>query len=146
MVRVAYSTGWNRSVQPRKQRKYRYHAPLHLAQRKFHVHLIKPLREKYHTRNIMLRKGDTVKIMKGQFARKEGSVERLTLRREQVLVHGMEIIKKDGTKVLYPFHPSALQIVQLDLSDRKRKKKLELLSQKASLKLSTQKELEGNKR
>ena len=56
-----FSTTWNASKQPRKQRKYRYNAPLHTKQKFLQVHLSPELRKKYSLRNILVKKGDKVK-------------------------------------------------------------------------------------
>ena len=114
----------NKSVQPRKQRLERYSAPLHKKQKYVHVHLIKDLRQKYGFRNVQVRKGDKVKLLRGQFKNKEDVVEMVDLKKEKVFVKGVELIKKDGTKSAYPLNPSNLMITSLDLSDKKRKAKL----------------------
>ncbi len=120
----SFSPSWKRSIQPRKQRKYRYNAPLHVRQKFMHVHLSPELRKKYSFRNIQLKTGDKVKILIGKFKKKEGKVEKINLRREQVFITGIERIKKEGTKSLVPFNPSNLMIIELDLT-KKRKEKLE---------------------
>ncbi len=74
-------------------------------------------------RNIQVRKGDKVKVMRGGFKGKEGKVDRINLKREQVFVVGMERIKKDGTKFLVPLTPSNLLIVEMSI-DKNRKLKL----------------------
>jgi len=123
MVNKKYSPSWKRSVQPRKQRKYRYNAPLHVRQKFMHVHLSPELRKKYSLRNIQLKTDDKVKILRGQFKKKEGKVERIDLKREKVFIIGMERIKKEGTKSFIPFNPTNLMIIELDLN-KKRKEKL----------------------
>ncbi len=120
-----FSTAWKSSTQPRKQRKYLYEAPLHSRQKMVHVHLSSELRKKYGHRNTQLRKGDKVKILRGNFAGKEGRVERVLLKQGKVLVAGAEIIRKNGTKVQVPLPPSNLLLLELELSDKKRKAKLE---------------------
>ena len=124
MVKASFATSWKASTQPRKQRKYRANAPLHLKANFVHVHLSPQLREKYSKRNVQIHTGDKVKIMKGQFKKQEGKVERVDLKRELVYVTGMENIKIDGNKVLAPLTPSNLMIIELDTSDKKRKEKL----------------------
>ena len=120
-----FSRTWNQSSQPRKQRKYRYEAPLHLRQKFLHVHLSPELRVKYGKRNLQVKKADKVKVLRGQFKKKEGKVERVNITAEKVFVTGIEVIKKDGTKTLFPLNPSNLMIMELDLADKKRKQKLE---------------------
>ncbi len=73
----------------------------------------------------MVRKGDTVQVLRGQFAKKEAKVEKVLLKKERLTLSGIDAAKRDGSKVPYHFHPSALQIVQLDLGDRRRRKKIE---------------------
>lgn len=125
MVKTDFSTSWKKSVQPRKQRKYRYNAPLHTKQKSFHVHLSTELQKKYGTRNIQVKSGDKVKIMRGKFAKKEGKVDGVNLKREKLFVSGLETIKKDGLKIPISLNPSNVMIVELDLTDKKRKQKLE---------------------
>lgn len=125
MVNKKFSTSWKKSVQPGKQRKFRHNAPLHVKQKLVHVHLSAELRQKYGTRNVQVKVGDKVKILRGQFAKKEGKVERVLLKRERVFITGIENIKKDGTKLPTQLHPSNLMIIDLNLEDKKRKQKLE---------------------
>lgn len=108
-------------MQTRKQRKYRYNAPLHVKQKMVHVHLSKELRSKYGIRNTQVKKGDKVKVLRGKFNKKDGKVERVNLKDSKVFVAGLEMIKKDGTKVPAAFDPSNLMITSLDTSGKKRK-------------------------
>lgn len=125
MVAKLFSTHWKGSSQPRKQRKYRHNAPLHIRQNFMHVHLSPELRTKYRTRAIQVKKGDKVKLLRGKFKKQEGKVDHLHLQYNRVFVTGVDYIKKDGTKVLVPLAPSNLMITVLDLSDKRRKEKLE---------------------
>ncbi len=131
MVKKDYSSKWNSSSQVRKQRKFRHNAPLHQKQKFMHVHLSAELRKKYAGRAIQVRTGDKIKVVQGSFRKKEGKVERIDLKREHVFVSGIEVIKKDGTKLIAPLVPSNLMIIELDLSDKKRKEKLEEKKKKA---------------
>ena len=124
-MKKLFSKHWNSSTQVRKQRKYRFNAPLHLKRKFLHVHLAPALRTKYGLRNIGVRKGDKVKVLRGQFKKKEGKVERVDTKREKVYVTGIEVIKKDGSKVMLKITPSNLMIMELELGDKKRKEKLE---------------------
>jgi large subunit ribosomal protein L24 len=119
-MKKKFLTTWKRSKQPRKQRKYRYNAPLHIKAKFMTAHLSKELREKQGKRAVQLRKGDKVQVMRGQFKKKIGKIERINLKKSKVYVNGIEMIKKDGTKVLYPIHPSNLMILELNLDDKKR--------------------------
>lgn len=120
-----FSINWKRSKKPRKQRKYIFTAPLHIKQKLAHSHLSADLRKKYGKRSTSLRKGDKVKIMRGKFKKHEGKVESIWLKKLMVLVSGVEITKKDGTKKMSSLHPSNLIITELNLDDKLRQKALE---------------------
>lgn len=119
-MKKEWSSSWKSSKLPRKQRKYRYNAPLHVKQKFLGVHLSKELRKKYGKRSIGVRKGDSVKIMRGQFAGKAGKVNSVYLKRSRVAVEGIDNIKKDGTKRPYPLQPSNLMLTELNLDDKMR--------------------------
>ena len=120
-----FSSSWKSSKKPRKQRKYRYSAPLHIKQKFVHSHLSKDLRKKFPRRSIGLRKGDKVKVMRGQFRKHEGKVESIDLKKAEIIVSGVEITKKDGTKKLIGLNPSNLMITELNLDDKFRQKLIE---------------------
>ena len=122
---MVWSKSWNSSKSPRKQRNFRANAPLHIKQKYLNVHLSVELRKKYGMRTVRVRKGDKVKIMRGQFGKKSGKVDRVSIMYEKVYVEGIETIKKDGSKTFYPMNPSNLMIVDLNLEDKKRKLKVE---------------------
>lgn len=117
-----FSTSWISSKQPRKQRKYRMNAPNHLKRKFLSVNLDKPLREKYEKRNLVVRKGDEVKIMRGNFKGKQGKVGKIDLKNSRVEVEGAQRAKKGGEKLMTWFQASNLKIIQLNLSDNKRLK------------------------
>ncbi len=114
---------WKSSVQPKKQRKYRENAPLHIKHRLLSVNLSKDLKKRYSTRNLEIRKGDTVKVLRGQYKNKSGVINNVNLKKLKVSVDGIEKVRKDGTKTFYPFDPSNLQITELFVDDKKRKLK-----------------------
>ena len=119
-MKQKFSHSWIASKKPRKQRKYRYNAPLNIRHNLLSAHLSKELRKKHNTRSIPLRKGDSVKISRGQFKSKTGKIERVLLKRYKVYVTGAEHIKLDGSKSYYPIDPSNLIITELSTEDKKR--------------------------
>ncbi len=121
-----FSSHWKRSTQPRKQRKYAFLAPLHHKQKLLQAHLSSELRKKYARRSMQVKKGDTIKVMRGQFSKKTGKVERVNLKRGLVFVQGVEYTKKDGGKIPAPLKPSNLLLTALETGDKKRKMKLEI--------------------
>jgi large subunit ribosomal protein L24 len=124
MTKTSFSTSWKRSIMPGKQRKYRYNAPLHVKQKFIHTHLSPELRKKHGLRNVQIKTGDKVRVLRGQNRKKEGKVERVNLKLERVYITGLEYVKKEGGKVVIPFVASNLMIIELNLSDKKRKSKL----------------------
>ena len=120
-----FSKAWKGSKKPRKQRKYRAKAPLHLRKKLISIHLSKDLIKKYGKRNMPTRKGDKVKILRGQFRKKDGKIERVDRKRNKIFVAGIELVKKDGSKALRPIDPSNVMIIELNLDDKKRKAKVE---------------------
>ncbi len=119
-MKNAFSTAWIASKQPRKQRKYRYNAPLHIKKKFLHANLSKELRKKYHRRSLQVRKGDMVRIMRGSHKGKKGKVEQVLLKQTKVYVENIHMTRKDGSKSYYPLQPSKLQIVDLETSDKRR--------------------------
>ncbi|HDJ50934.1 MAG TPA: 50S ribosomal protein L24 [Thermoprotei archaeon] len=114
-----------KSKQPRKQRKVLYIAPKHVRYKMMSAHLSKELREKYGVRALPVRKGDVVRVMRGNYRGHEGKVVEVDRKRYYIYIEGVKIKKADGTEVLRPIHPSKVMIVKLDMSDKWRIKILE---------------------
>jgi large subunit ribosomal protein L24 len=138
-----FSTSWKSSKQPRKQRKYLANAPLHIRKKFVSINLSKELRKKYGKRNFPTRKGDVVKIMRGKFKKKQGKITEVKLKTLKIAVEGIQIKKLDGSKVNVMLQPSNLQIVELNLEDRKRIQKLGAKEKKE--KKSEEKKIEKHK-
>jgi large subunit ribosomal protein L24 len=139
-MKTAFSKKWKKSTKARKQRKFRHNAPLHTKQKFMHSHLSKTLRKKYGKRAVGLRKGDKVKIMRGQYKKKTGKVERIDLKKNLAYVSDIEVIRKDGSKRLIGVYPSKLMIEELNLEDKRRAKAIE--GRKAGEKPEQKKEIE----
>tara|TARA_Y100000310_G_C20181250_1_gene578233 strand:+ start:117 stop:545 length:429 start_codon:yes stop_codon:yes gene_type:complete len=124
-MKQKFSTKWIGSKQPRKQRKYRANAPLHILHKMISSNLNKELRKKYGKRSFPVKKGDNVKIMKGEFKGKTGKVDSVDLKKQRIMIEGIYRTKKDGSKVGVYLDASNLQIKELNLEDIRRKKALE---------------------
>ena len=120
-----FSSAWRKSKKAKKQRKYRYNAPLHIKQKLVRVHLSKELKKTHSKRNLGIRKGDKVKVVVGQFKGKTSKVERVDLKKCKVYLEGIEMAKKDGSKTKYAIHPSNLILTEINLDDKMRNKILE---------------------
>jgi len=114
-----------KSKQPKKQRKFLYNAPLHLRQKIMSATLSSELRKKYGFRTMPVRKGDTVKIMRGDFKGHEGKIVEIDLKRYRIHVEGATQKKVNGTEVFYPIHPSNVMITELNLEDERRERIIE---------------------
>ena len=124
-MKKKFSLHWKSSKQVRKQRKYRYNAPLNIKHKFLSAQLSKELRKKYNKRSLPLRKGDDVIVKIGNFKNTKGKIEKINLRKGKVFVSNVFITKLDGNKVFSPLDPSNLMITELELNDKKRMKILE---------------------
>ncbi len=119
-MKQKWSASWKGSKQPRKQRKYRFNAPLHLKRKFLSVHLSRDLRVKYSRRALPIRTGDKVKISIGTYRGRSGKIDHVNLKQSKVYVVGIEKTKKDGSKIMFPIHPSNVMITELMTGDKKR--------------------------
>lgn len=81
-----------------------------------------------------MRKGDEVMIMRGEFKKKKGKITKVMLKISKVIVDGIQKKKKDGSKIDIKMEPSNLQIIGLNLDDKRR------LEQKSNKKIEDKKE------
>ena len=124
-MKSKWSSNWGRSKQPRKQRKFRANAPLHIKHKFLSAHLSEDLRKKHNKRSMPLRKKDKVKVLRGKFKGKIGEVEEVSLKRTRIFVKGVEIKKDEGRAIKFPVQPSNVVILELNLDDKRRKAVLE---------------------
>jgi len=115
------------SKKPRKQRKARFTAPLHHRQCMVAVHLSKELKQKLKTkrRNLPVKEGDKVKIMRGEHAGKSGKVSKVEVRYGKVYVEGIIVKRGKGGESLIPIDPSKLLLIEAGMSDKMRNRILE---------------------
>lgn len=112
-MRKEFSTSWKASSQPRKQRKYLANAPLHLKRKKLTANLSKELKVKEKARNMIIRKNDKVKIMRGSHKGKTGKIIEVLTKIGKVVIEGIQTKKQDGSKANLKLQPSNLQIIEL---------------------------------
>lgn len=125
-----FSKSWIGSKQKRKQVKYLANAPLHIKRKVMSSNLSKELRKKYGKRSFTVRKGDNVKVMRGKFKGKSGKITEVNRDKMKVTVEGLQIQKKDGSKINVWINPSKVQIQELSLEDKERIKSLEIKQNK----------------
>ncbi|MCX6798748.1 MAG: 50S ribosomal protein L24 [Candidatus Diapherotrites archaeon] len=112
------------SSKPKKQRRFHSAKPLHLQQHALAGHLSKQLRQQLGTRSIPVRKGDTVKVMRGNKKGTEGKVSAVSYRKGLVFIDKLVRKKVDGSEVPLPVSASNLLVVDLERSDAKRLKRI----------------------
>src|SRR5256712_892855 len=108
------------STQPRTQRNGAANAPLHTKRIRASSHLGPEIHDKSKAplpRALPVRKGDTVRIMRGGFRGKEGKVVSVDRVHGTVVIEGITIEKVDEKKVARPLHASNLLIVRMDDTD-----------------------------
>ncbi len=110
---------------PGKQRKRLYEAPYHSRGHAFSAHLSSELRGSHGARTLPVKKGDTVKVLRGDYKNYEGKVSRVSRRRYRIFVEGINREKADGTSIPVGIHPSKVEIIKLDLDDKWRNKILQ---------------------
>jgi large subunit ribosomal protein L24 len=117
------------STKARKQRKARANAPLHKKKRMVSAHLDSALMKEYNVRSLAVRKGDTVRVIRGDkdFKASEAKVASVDLRNLKLIIENVTIPKADGTQKPKPVDPSDVLLTKLDLSDPWRKEKLDSL-------------------
>ncbi len=117
----------------------------------FNLHLSKDLIEKYGIKRFGVRKGDIVRVVKGDSDKdeklnivgKEAKVIKVLKRERKVIVENINIAKADGKMKPRKLDPSSLTIVKIALEDAKRKQKLVELAAKRNKKVEEEIEEEN---
>ena len=91
---------------------------------KIRVHLNEDLRKEHKKRSFSIKSGDKVKVLRGSFKGSTGKVSAVIRSKGLLNIEGIERTKADGSKIKAPIHASNVEIIELDLSDDKRKKML----------------------
>ncbi len=108
------------SKSPRKQRRNVKNSPVHANKKHLKCRLDEFLQDEYGLRSLVVKKGDLVKIMRGQFRDTEGKVTHVNYKDRRVLLDSATVTKADGKEVSIPIHASNLQIVKLELDDERK--------------------------
>jgi large subunit ribosomal protein L24 len=113
------------SKQPRKQRNDDASASLHDRHRKVRATLSEDLREEYDQRNVRVNEGDTVEVMRGDFAGESGEVVDVDLKAATVSVEDVTLEAADGEEVPRALEPSNVRVTDLNVEDDRRQERLE---------------------
>ncbi|MFW9924330.1 MAG: 50S ribosomal protein L24 [Candidatus Thorarchaeota archaeon] len=108
--------------QPSKQRKLLYNSDLHKRRKFLTAPLAPALAEKEGIKNLIIRKGDTVRILKGSFRGIEGEVSIVDYKNMILTIEGVTFEKSDGSSQHFPVKASNCEIINLkNMKDKRRK-------------------------
>jgi large subunit ribosomal protein L24 len=113
------------SKQPRKQRNDDANAALHERHAKVRATLSQDLREEYGQRSVRVNEGDTVEVLRGDYAGETGDVLNVDLKDATVEVEDVTVEAADGEETPRPLDASNLRVTDLTLEDDRRQERLE---------------------
>src|SRR5918911_1976784 len=100
-------------------------APKHIRDKSICSTLTDELREQYNRRSVRVIKGDTVRVMRGEYAGIEGKVEKVNTIRGTLSIEGIQREKVRGGNVKVQIHASNVIVSSLNVEDKYRKERLE---------------------
>ena len=113
-------------MNPRKMRNQQiYYATMKTASKQLSCALSKELRKKYGKRSIRILKGDTAKIIRGEFAGVDGKVTKISIPDRGVNIEGVKKEKLKGDKFDVYVRTANIVVTALDTEDKWRINKLE---------------------
>jgi len=101
------------------------HIPKHQRESLLSAPLSNSLRELYKKRTVRVIKGDSVKVMRGEYKGVEGKVEKLDTERGTLNIEGIRREKIRGGQVKVPIHASKVMLINLNLDDKYRSNKFQ---------------------
>jgi large subunit ribosomal protein L24 len=110
---------------PGKQRSRLFNAPAHIRHKLMSAHLSPELVKSHGVRTLPVRKGDTIRIMRGDHYGFEGKISRVDLKNFRIFLEGLTREKVDGTVIFVAVHPSKVLIKNLNLDDKWRKRTIQ---------------------
>ena len=108
----------------RRQRKALYNAHTAKRRRLMSVPLSKDLRARFHRRALPLRKGDTVRILKGSYEGREERVAKVDRRALAVTLDNVTSKTGESKQTPLPVRTGSLVLVHLNLADPWRRRRL----------------------
>ena len=83
------------------------------------------LRKQYGRKYVRVIKGDSVRVMRGEYKGVEGKVEKVNTERATFHIEGIQREKIRGGQVKVPIHSSNVMVIGLNLDDDHRSNKLQ---------------------
>ncbi len=116
------------------------HVPKHQRDKMVGAVLEESLRKQYGRKNIRVVKGDSVRVMRGEYKGVEGKVERVNTEHGTFHIEGIQREKIRGGQVKVPIHSSNVMVISLNLDDDYRSSKLQGATNKGESAASSEKE------
>ena len=101
------------------------HLPKHQRDKMVGAVLEDTLREQYKRKNIRVVKGDSVRVMRGEYNGVEGKVENVNTEHATFHIEGIQREKIRGGQVKVPIPSSNVMVISLNLDDNYRSRKLQ---------------------
>ena len=122
------------------------HIPKHQRDKMVGAVLEDTLRKQYGRKNIRVVKGDSVRVMRGEYKGVEGKVEKVNTENATFHIEGVQREKIRGGQVKVPIHSSNVMVISLNLDDSYRSTKLQGATKAESAASSEKKEEKEKKK
>lgn len=124
-------------TKPSKQRKMFYESPAHRLRKLLTAPLSEDLHKSQGRRSYPVRKGDTVKIVRGDFAGIEGKITTVDTNHQRIFVEGVTREKVAGTSTNVSVHASKVLITKLNMDDKWRAESIKVAESKRTAEKET---------
>src|ERR671917_2479619 len=101
------------------------HIPKHQRDKMVGAVLEDSLRRQYGRKNIRVIRGDSIRVMRGEYKGVEGKVEKVNTQQLTLHIEGIQREKIRGGQVKVPIHSSNVMVISLYLDDDYRSRKLQ---------------------
>src|SRR5919109_3427303 len=101
------------------------HIPKHQRDKMVGAALDETLRNQYGRKNIRVVKGDSVRVIRGEYKGVEGKVEKVNTENSTFHIEGIQGEKIRGGQVKVPIHSSNVMVIALNLDDSYRSNMLQ---------------------
>lgn len=124
------------------------HIPKHQRDKMVGAALDDTLRNQYGRKNIRVVKGDSVRVIRGEYKGVEGKVEKVKTENSTFHIEGIQREKIRGGQVKVPIHSSNVMVVSLNLDDDYRSSMLQgtTKGESAAARSSDKQEEKGEKK
>jgi large subunit ribosomal protein L24 len=101
------------------------HLPKHQRDKMAGAVLEEALRKQYGRKNVRVIKGDSIRVIRGEYKGVEGKVEKVDTEHATFHIEGIQREKIRGGQVKVPIHSSKVMVIALNLDDKYRSNKLQ---------------------